>query len=643
MTVTKTKMNFSIRMLALLPSLLLAIKTILTHSYSIHKIRSARPKHQNYNTFIKKQYHYRQNQQTSLYSQEKEGATQAIKDNKEQRKNNKLIPITLLAGFLGSGKTTTLKYLLENKENMKIGVIVNDVASVNIDAKLITSSSTTNDNEIMSEHNSIELENGCACCSLSDELLVSIERLIQLKQNNEQESSSSFDEIIIELSGVADPASVLLNFEQAQIQKHPVTLLSNITNIVTLIDSTTFGNDFMTQHLVRNRDNWMPSEEDCIGNRQISELLVEQVECANTILLNKIDLATEDQVATASNVASGLNEYAILKTIEYGRISVKDFFIKDDNDSATTICEDPACIDTSHSHSHQHSDDEDDNVSNTHSHAHEESCSDPTCSDPSHDHSHSHDHNKSCNDPECTDTSHDHSHDHNSCSDPDCTDSSHDHSHSHDHNAKNTATSNLGISNFVYKSTRPFHPIRIMSLLYTWPILHNQNDLDLTLFTNPQTEDNIPEDMKENPFFGVLRSKGFSWIAPSSFFNDRVILSDVWRHNTAMYWSHAGKYFGLNTAGQWWGSISKDQMKEYFTENSAEYERIITQDFVSDEFDDRRQELVFIGVNMNEDGIRKRLEECECTDDEMKMYREKLEDHEASLLAQEQDEVEVIL
>jgi G3E family GTPase len=120
----------------------------------------------------------------------------------------KPVPVTLLSGFLGSGKTTALKNLLENREGIKVGVIVNDVASVNIDARLLGGGNAGGD--IMAElreGSTVELQNGCACCSLADELLTSIERLMD---------GRDFDAIVVELSGVADPVAVKDNWLQAK-------------------------------------------------------------------------------------------------------------------------------------------------------------------------------------------------------------------------------------------------------------------------------------------------------------------------------------------------------------------------------------------------------------------------------------------
>jgi len=131
----------------------------------------------------------------------------------EKESEKKLVPVTLLSGFLGSGKTTALKNLLENGEGVKIGVIVNDVAAVNIDAKLISNPGNNGDgskapDNVMAElGGTVELQNGCACCSLSDELLTSMESLMD---------GRDFDAVVVELSGVADPVAVKQNWEQAK-------------------------------------------------------------------------------------------------------------------------------------------------------------------------------------------------------------------------------------------------------------------------------------------------------------------------------------------------------------------------------------------------------------------------------------------
>ena len=518
------------------------------------------------------------------------------------------IPITLLAGFLGSGKTTALKNLLENREGLRIGVIVNDVASVNIDAKLIANPDNSNyeGDDVMFDGGTVELQNGCACCSLADELLTSVEQLV---------TGRNFDAVVVELSGVADPVSVKENWLQASLTQHPATKLADMSKIVTVIDSSTFGTDWMTWNVAGEREGWAEDTDDCAKQRKVPELLAEQVEAADVLLINKIDLAGETQVKTASSVARGLNDKANLFETAFGKVAAGELIAMM---GATAVVETTTKTKTESGHSHDHKHEE--------SAAEEESsCSKPGCTDESHSHSHSHDHAASdCADPGCTDTSHSHSHDHasdsSSCADPDCTDTSH--SHSHDH-ASTTSTDQLGISSFVYKSATPFNAQRLMFLLNKWPV-PIKDELDI-----PQIQKAVKEgydiDGPEgpSPFTGVLRSKGFCWLAPMNW-EGRA--SDKWRHETAMYWSHAGKHFGITTAGKWWGTITKEKMKTFFTLNMKEYERILNEDWASEEFGDRRQELVFIGTNVDQTAIIEALDKCLCTEEEMEMYRQGLGD-----------------
>jgi G3E family GTPase len=131
----------------------------------------------------------------------------------------------------------------------------------------------------------------------------------------------------------------------------------------------------------------------------------------------------------------------------------------------------------------------------------------------------------------------------------------------------------------------------------------------------------------EQAFVGVLRSKGFCWMAPTHWTPGKGGTGDVWRHDTAMYWSHAGRHFGITSAGKWWGSLRKEQMKPYFANNMKEYDRIMREDWVSEEWGDRRQELVFIGARIDEEEIRSALDECLCTEEEMNIYRFKLRNY----------------
>jgi len=236
------------------------------------------------------------------------------------------VPITLLSGFLGSGKTTTLQHLLENRDGLRIGVIVNDMASVNIDAKLVKNSDSSNIKD--SKNGVVELQNGCACCSLADELLTTVETLLDSRDNDD-----GFDAVVVELSGVADPIAIQQNWKTAKLMGHPVTKKADMKRVVTLIDSSTFGTDWMTWDVAGERDGWVDPNDDCAAGRKVPELLAEQIESADVLLLNKIDLAGPEQVKVAAALARTINDKAILEEVEFGKVSSPKQIIREDNNN----------------------------------------------------------------------------------------------------------------------------------------------------------------------------------------------------------------------------------------------------------------------------------------------------------------------
>lgn len=345
----------------------------------------------------------------------------------------------------------------------------------------------------------------------------------------------------------------------------------------------------MTWDKAGERPSWDSETDNSIhaSVRNVPELLAEQVEAADLLLVNKIDLAGEGQVGIVTEVARGLNEKASVMEVEFGRVDARELLGKLEKDEGET---------QQHSHDHEHSHGHSDETSHSHSH------------------SHSHDHDAE----ECTDPSHSHLHEHASeCDDPDCTDASH--SHSHDHGGA-LAENHLGISSFVYSSTVPFNSQRLLALLNQWPI-----PIKDSLEIGTLDDDNEIQPGQNKAFAGVLRSKGFCWMSPTHW--STAPGNDVWRHDTAMFWSHAGKHFGINAAGKWWGCLSKDQIKPFFANNMEEYDRIMDEDWKSEEWGDRRQEIVFIGVNLDEQDIRSALDGCLCTEEEMVEYRASLKSY----------------
>lgn len=475
------------------------------------------------------------------------------------------VPIVLLAGFLGSGKTSTLQSLLENADGRKWGVIVNDMASVNVDGALISS------------HSNIpiqQLDNGCACCSLAEDLFVSVDALLY-------SSKQPLDAILVELSGVGDPSAVRNNWQMAP---PAVKAVAKIQQTITLVDSTTFGSDYWSWEETTER--WKEEESGSSEGQKVAELLAEQVEAADTVVLNKMDLlddkGKEDRVA--EHVVRSLNPNATIYRASFGRIPGKVLLGEQLQEEDTS------------SDSHE--------STFTQSHSHEHSSHEATKEATSHSHSHDHVTNSAdCHDPECTDTSHSHSHSH------------------HD-----TSIDQLGLTSFVYRSSRPFDPTKLSQLLLQWPV-PVKDTLDLDYLQQQKSTDHVIADgsqpATDTTFVGVLRSKGFCWLAPTQW--QGASNSDAWRHDTAMYWSHAGKTFALSAAGKWWGSLSDEQMRQYFTNNPAEYQRIQEREFVSEEFGDRRQEIVFIGVHLAKEKITQALDACLYSEDDMKEYRGWLE------------------
>ncbi|VEU40620.1 unnamed protein product [Pseudo-nitzschia multistriata] len=471
------------------------------------------------------------------------------------------VPITLLSGFLGAGKTTTLQHLLENRDGLRIGVIVNDMASVNIDASLVKDTegkgkgnNKSKSNKPGEETSIVELQNGCACCSLADELLTTVDNLLESRNNNNNNNDGAFDALVVELSGVAEPIAIQQNWKAAKANGHPVTRKADMKRVVTLVDSSTFGTDWMTWDVAGERDGWTEQGDTCAVQRKVPELLAEQVEAADVLLLNKIDLAGPDQVEVAAALAKSINKKAVVEEIAFGRVASPKQIVREEASETTK----------------------------------EEAPSQSGC-----------------------------------CSNPSCPSNLAKKKQQEEEEAKQpratVSTDDLGIVSFVYKADRPFDAPKLMGLLNTWPIPVKEDLGGLEHFSPESAAADGGEDVgRTSPFFGVLRSKGFCWMAPTNWATDGT--GDPWRHDSAMYWSHAGKHFGISVAGKWWGTLVEEEMKEYFANDREEYNRIRTEEFVTEEWGDRRQELVFIGANIDRGQITEALDACLLNEKGMKRY-----------------------
>ncbi|QCC59789.1 GTP-binding protein [Natrinema thermotolerans] len=377
-------------------------------------------------------------------------------------------PVTILSGSLGAGKTTLLNHLLSNAGDRSLAVLVNDMGEVNVDADLVAEGS-----ELELDDGVAELSNGCICCELQDDLETAVVRLAR---------DRSFDHLIVESSGISEPAPVARLFTT----ESRVAALYDVDTLVTVLDTPAFLEAFAGEDAPERR-----GDED---DRPLSDLLVEQVEVSNLVLLNKADRCTEAELEEAEELVGALQPDAETIRTEFAAVDPDRLLGAGlfDPDRVTDLPGWKRALEST--------------------------------------------------DGEGTDHEGDGRHD--------------------DHHGHHHPDEVYGVSSFVYRARRPFHPERFAAVLRELPR-------------------------------SIVRSKGTAWLADNEM---RVSIAG------------AGPSVRATAQGPWIASLPAVE-RDMYRSNRPDLEW-------HDEHGDRRTELVFIGTDYDEAALRKGLEDALVTDAE---------------------------
>ena len=302
-----------------------------------------------------------------------------------------LTPITLLCGYLGAGKTTLMNKVLTNQKGYKVAVIVNDIGEINVDESLIAKGANITDTSSI-----VGLQNGCICCTLKSDLVQQIENLIAQKR---------FDYILIEASGVCEPMPIAQAIEQIR--------NGRLDNVVSVVDAKRLVDEFSGGDTLLKKDM---DEED------IESLLVQQIEFCSTLIINKKDLVTADEMKKVHAVVKALQPHVKVIEASHGDVAVEDI-LNTERFDFETVFESAAWV------SHLERADKDDDDDDEHEHEHDE-----------HGHHHEHDHDE-------------HEHEH----------------HHHEHIHEGDDEDEYGIGNFVYYRRRPFNRDKLEEFAGRWP------------------------------------------------------------------------------------------------------------------------------------------------------------------------------
>jgi len=215
------------------------------------------------------------------------------------------LPVTVLSGFLGAGKTTVLSHILNNRSGKKVAVIVNDMSEVNIDASIVQNEVSLN----RSEEKLVEMSNGCICCTLREDLLLEVTKLAR---------DGRFDYLVIESTGISEPLPVAETFTFADEDGKSLSDVAVLDTMVTVVDAVNFLKDYEAAQYLQDSGESLGEEDE----RSVADLLVDQVEFADVILISKTDLIDASELERLTAILKTLNTIARILPIEQGQVDI---------------------------------------------------------------------------------------------------------------------------------------------------------------------------------------------------------------------------------------------------------------------------------------------------------------------------------
>lgn len=217
------------------------------------------------------------------------------------------LPVTVLSGFLGAGKTTVLSHILNNRQGKKVAVIVNDMSEINIDVSLVQ-------NEVALSHKEeqlVEMSNGCICCTLREDLLLEVNRLSK---------DGRFDYLLIESTGISEPLPVAETFTFEDDEGVSLSDVARLDTMVTVVDASNFIRDFDEAKYLQETGESLGEDDE----RSVADLLIDQVEFADVLLISKTDLVEPHEVERLIAILKTLNTHAQIIPISNGNVNIDD-------------------------------------------------------------------------------------------------------------------------------------------------------------------------------------------------------------------------------------------------------------------------------------------------------------------------------